>query len=275
MALIESNGVRLHVEETGNGTPIVFVHEFAGDCRSWESQVRFFSRRYRCITYNARGYPPSEVPEDPTQYGAMRAVEDLANVMRQLGVDKAHVVRLSMGAYATLNFGLRYPSMARSLVVAGAGSGSDPDTRPGFLAECEAFAKRVLDVGMQEGCIDFALSPTRRHYREKDPRGFEEFVHQFEEHSALGSALTMRGYQMKRATIYELEPQLRQLKVPTLIVTGDDDDPCVEPAFFMKRTIPSARLWVVPRTTHQINLEETDAFNRGVLDFISTVDKRA
>jgi pimeloyl-ACP methyl ester carboxylesterase len=274
VATIDSNGLRLYVEETGTGTPIVFVHEFAGDCRSWEPQVRYLSRRYRCITYNARGYPPSDVPEDPDQYSATHAVNDLANVVLQLGLDKAHIVGLSMGGYAALNFGLRYPHMTRSLVVAGAGSGSDPDTRSAFLAECDGLAGRLLKLGMREGSLQYANNPTRKRFHEKDARGFEEFCRQFGEHSALGSALTMRGYQMRRATIYELEPQLRQLQVPTLIMTGDDDGPCVAPALYMKQTIPAARLWIVPHTTHQINLEEPDAFNRAVLDFISTIDQK-
>lgn len=274
MTMIDSNGARLYAEETGKGTPIVFVHEFAGDHRSWEPQVRFLSRRYRCITFSARGYPPSDVPEDAGMYSAEHAVDDIASVMRHFGIDRAHVVGLSMGAYATLGFGIRYPQMARSLVVAGAGSGSDPDTRQGFLSECEALATRLLARGMAEASAEYAASVTRCRYAEKDPRGFAEFCRQFGEHSALGSALTMRGYQMKRATIYELEARLKQLNVPTLVITGDDDLPCVAPAVFMKRTIPSASLWVVPHTTHQVNLEEPDAFNRAVLDFVSSVDQK-
>ncbi len=274
MVMVNSNGVRLYAEETGSGTPIVFVHEFAGDHRSWEPQVRFLSRRYRCITFNARGYPPSDVPQDSEQYSATHAVDDVAAVLRHFGIDKAHIVGLSMGGYAALNFGLRYPHMARSLVVAGAASGSGPATRQAFLDECAALANLLLDKGMDEGSRHYASSSTRRHYKAKDPRGFDEFCRQFAEHSALGSALTMRGYQMRRPSVVELEPQLRKMDVPTLIVTGDDDIPCLEPAFFMKQTIPSAMLWVVPRTTHQINLEEPDAFNRAVLDFISSVDQK-
>ncbi|MBX9962698.1 MAG: alpha/beta hydrolase [Burkholderiales bacterium] len=275
MATVESNGVRLYAESTGDGVPIVFVHEFAGDYRNWEHQVRFLARRYRCITFNARGYPPSEVPQDPERYSQTHAVDDIANVLRHFGVERAHVVGLSMGGYATLNFGLRYPAMARSLVVAGAGHGSDPDKRQQFLADCDELANRLLQVGMEEGITHYANSPIRRRYREKDPRGFEEFNRQFAEHSALGSALTMRGYQMRRSTIYELEPQLRTLTVPTLIVTGDDDEPCLAPALFMKRTIRDSMLWVVPRTSHPVNLEEPDAFNRMVFDFISAVDRRS
>ncbi len=274
MVMVNSNGVRLYAEETGSGTPIVFVHEFAGDHRSWEPQVRSLSRRYRCITFNARGYPPSDVPQDSEQYSATHAVDDIAAVLRHFGIDKAHIVGLSMGGYAALNFGLRYPHMARSLVVAGAASGSGPSTGKKFLDECAALANLLLEKGMEAGSQHYASHATRRHYKAKDPRGFDEFCRQFAEHSALGSALTMRGYQMRRPSVMELAPQLQKMEVPTLIVAGDDDAPCLEPALFLKQTIPSAMLWIVPRTTHQINLEEPDAFNRSVLDFISSIDQK-
>lgn len=273
MAMAASNGVHLYVESTGDGIPIVFVHEFAGDHRNWENQVRFFGRRYRCVTFNARGYPPSDVPNDVEQYSQQHAVDDIANVMRSEGIDRAHLVGLSMGGYATLNFGLAYPQMARSLVVAGAGHGSDPATRGQFLRDSAQLADRLVTLGMEEGIVHYANSAIRRRYKEKDPRGFDEFNRQFAAHSALGSSLTTLGYQLRRPTIYSLEAQLKRMNVPTLIVTGDDDEPCLEPALFMKRTIPDARLWVVPRTTHAVNLEEPDAFNRVVLDFITDIDR--
>jgi pimeloyl-ACP methyl ester carboxylesterase len=126
---------------------------------------------------------------------------------------------------------------------------------------------------MQEGIVHYANSTIRRRYKEKDPRGFDEFNRQFAEHSAMGSSLTTRGYQMKRPTIYQLEAELKRMMVPTLIVSGDDDEPCLQPALFMKRMIPDSRLWIVPRTTHPVNLEEPDAFNRVVLDFITQIDQ--
>ncbi|RQS26834.1 alpha/beta hydrolase [Burkholderia sp. Bp8989] len=273
MGFANSGGVKLYFEKTGQGTPIVFVHEFAGDYRNWENQVRFLSRRYQCITFNARGYPPSDVPEDPEQYSEAHAVEDIANVMRYCNVKKAHIVGLSMGGYATVNFGIAYPEMARSLVIIGAGHGSDPQGRERFLRDSGELADRLLSLGMQEGIVHYANSPIRRRYKEKDPRGFEEFNKQFAEHSPLGSALTTRGYQMRRSTIYELEAKLKTLDVPALIVTGDDDEPCLGPAIFMKKSIPDSRLWVVPRTSHPVNLEEPDAFNRAVLDFFTEIDQ--
>ena len=118
MHITTTDGVKLHVEDTGHGAPIVFVHEFAGDCRSYEPQVRFFARRYRCITFNARGYPPSDVPPSAESYSQERARDDIRDVLDGLGIQGAHIVGISMGGFATLHFGLTYPHRAKSLVIA-------------------------------------------------------------------------------------------------------------------------------------------------------------
>ena len=123
--LTTDDGIKLYYEETGTGIPIVFVHEFAGDCRSFEPQVRYFARRYRCITYNARGYPPSDVPRDAERYSQERARDDIRADKDALKLDKAHVVGLSMGGFAVLHFGMTYPERARSLVIAGCGYGAE------------------------------------------------------------------------------------------------------------------------------------------------------
>src|SRR4051794_11079803 len=134
------DGVQLYVEETGAGFPVLFVHEFAGDHRSWGPQVRALSRRYRCVTYNARGYPPSDVPEDQSAYSQARAVADAVAVLDALEIERAHVVGLSMGGFATLHLGLRHPERARSLVVAGVGYGARPELRQAFREESGATA---------------------------------------------------------------------------------------------------------------------------------------
>src|ERR1700757_4743357 len=123
--LTADDGVKLYYEEVGSGIPIIFVHEFAGDIRSYELQIRYFARRYRCIVYNARGYPPSDVPEDPARYSQERARDDIRAVLDGLGIAKAHVVGVSMGGFATLHSGLSYPDRALSLVVAGCGYGAE------------------------------------------------------------------------------------------------------------------------------------------------------
>ena len=267
-----NDGTRLYYESTGSGYPLLFSHEFAGDHRSWEPQVRYFSRRYRVIVYNARGYPPSDVPEEAGAYSQARAMQDIAQLLEALQVPQAHVVGLSMGGYATLHFGLNYPHMARSLVVAGCGYGSVSGDREKFQQDTAQVARRIRSEGMQAMAAVYSKGPTRVQFEDKDPRGWQEFADQLAEHSATGAALTMRGVQGQRPSVYELEAQMRQLLVPTLVVTGDEDEPCLEPGLFMKRAIPTAGLVIVPKTGHTINLEEPEAFNRIVSDFLSAVE---
>jgi pimeloyl-ACP methyl ester carboxylesterase len=270
--LTTDDGIRLYYEETGTGIPLVFVHEFAGDVRSWERQLRHFGRRYRCIAYNARGYPPSDVPELPDQYAQSRARDDITAVLDALAIGKAHIIGLSMGGFAALHFGFVYPDRARSLVVAGCGYGAVPDQREEFTAETEVMARRFDEFGMAQAAASYALGPSRVQLQNKDPRGFREFAEQFAQHSARGSALTMRGVQQRRPSLYDLTDEMAALDVPTLIMTGDEDWPCLEPALLMKRVIPTAALAVIPNSGHAINLEEPAAFNALVGDFLHAVD---
>ena len=272
MPYANSKGVQLYYEEAGKGVPVVFVHEFAGDIRSWEPQLRYFSRRYRCIAFNARGYLPSDVPESASQYSQAIAADDIANVMLDLGVRKAHIIGCSMGGYATLHFGLRHARMARSLTVIGAGYGSDPDKRAQFLKDTEVMARRFDELGTAEAISIYQIGPARVQYQNKDPRGFREFCEEFAEHSALGSANTLRGVQGRRPTIYSLERGLARMKVPTHIISGDEDTQCLEPGIFIKRVCPAARLTVVAATGHAVNVEEPDLFNQLTDDFLALVD---
>jgi pimeloyl-ACP methyl ester carboxylesterase len=266
------DGVKLYYEEAGSGTPIVFVHEFAGDHRSWEPQIRYFSRRYRCIAFNARGWPPSDVPLDVTRYSQARACDDIHSVLDALEIEQAHVVGLSMGGLATLHFGLTYPARTRSLLVAGAGYGSEPTEREKFRAEAVVIAAKLEKDGMTAFAEIYAHGPTRVQFENKDPRGFAEFKAMLAEHSAKGAANTQLGVQRKRPSVYELEEKLTASRVPMLIVTGDEDWPCLLPNVFIKQTCPTAALMVIPNSGHAINIEEPAAFNDALADFLAQVD---
>jgi len=272
MPRVPVNGIRLHYEEAGRGAPLVFVHEFAGEAQSWHLQVRFFARRYRAIVFNARGYPPSDVPTADAAYSQDHAVEDIRGLLDALGIDKAHVCGLSMGGYATLHFGIRHPARALSLVVAGCGYGSVAADRAQFKRDVAATAQRFLTEPMATLADVYCQGPTRVQFRDKDPKGWQEFHDLFAAQSALGHGLTMRGVQLARPSVYELEADLERLTVPTLIVTGDEDDPCLEPGIFLKRRIRTSGLVVIPKAGHTINLEEPEAFNRAVLDFLTAVE---
>ena len=256
------DGVRLYYEETGSGRPVIFVHEYAGDYRSWEPQMRHFGQRYRAITYNARGYPPSDVPEDVAKYSQARAADDIRSVLDHLKIDKAHVVGLSMGGFATLHYGFRHPTRALSLCVAGCGYGAEKGQTERFRAEAETIAAFIVEQGMEVFASKYAYGPTRVQFENKDPRGFDEFSRMLAEHSALGARNTQLGVQRERPSLYDLVDQMKALTLPTLILTGDEDWPCLPPGLLMKQTIPSAALSVMPNCGHAINIEDPDEFNR-------------
>jgi len=268
-----SDGVRLHIEDTSSGTPVVFVHEFGGDQRSWEPQVRFFSRRYRCITFNARGYPPSDVPGDASQYSQARAVDDIRDVMDHLGLERAHVVGLSMGGFATLHFGMTHPKRALSLVAAGVGYGAEKQHEEAFRKLSHEVADGFEAQGSEAYSQVYGATAARIPFLVKDPRGWSEFRGMLGEHSAIGSANTMRGVQAARPSLYDLEDALARIDAPTLIVAGDEDDQCLNPGIYLKRTIPKSGLIVMPKTGHTLNLEEPALFNRSVSEFFAAVEQ--
>jgi len=270
--LTTDDGVRLYYEEAGSGQPVVLVHEFAGDYRSYETQMRYFSRRYRCIAFNARGYPPSDVPDDAARYSQERARDDIRAVLDALGIARAHIVGISMGGFAVLHFGFTYPERAVSLVVAGCGYGAQPDKRQQFRDETARTAAQIAEKGMAEIAKTYGAGPTRVQYENKDPRGYAEFMTQLAEHSTLGAANTMRGVQARRPSLWDLVEPMKRLGVPTLVATGDEDDPCLEPGLLMKRAIPTAALVVFPNTGHALNIEEPDLFNRALDDFFHQVE---
>ncbi len=265
------DGVGLYYEETGSGESILFIHEFAGDHRSWEPQIRHFGETHRCIAYDARGYPPSDVPEDPAAYSQDFAVSDALAVLDHLEIERTHVVGISMGAFAALHLGLRHPSRTASLVIAGCGYGAHPDARSAFRAESEAVARAFEAEGAAGIATKYGSGPARVQFMNKDPRGWQRFVEMLSEHSTLGSSLTMMGVQRDRPSLYDLTDDLRALTVPTLLIVGDEDKGCLEANLMLKDVIPSAGLWVLARTGHTSNLEEPDLFNRLVADFLTDV----
>jgi 3-oxoadipate enol-lactonase len=266
------DSVRLYYEEVGSGTPIVFVHEFSGDYRSWEPQLRYFSRRHRCITFSFRGYKPSDVPRSPAAYTYRHFMGDVLAVLDHLALAKAHVVGLSMGGYSALQVGLQHPQRALSLTLAGTGSGSERAYTDEFRKRAHDTAERFERLGSAEVARTVAVSPNRVSFSVRDPRGFREFIDEFAAHDAQGSAHTQRAFQGERPSIYDFEDDIRRLGVPTLIIVGDEDDGCIEPSLFLKRMIAPSGLAMFPKTGHVVNLEEPALFNQTLDAFLTQVE---
>jgi len=267
--------VKLYYEEVGQGIPILFVHEFASDHRGWEPQMRELGKRYRCIAYSARGYTPSDVPADKNAYSYLHVMRDCVAVLDHLKIDAAHLVGLSMGGYTALQVALNHPARVRSMVLAGAGSGSERAYTEEFHRNSRELADKFEREGSAAVAQTYGLGPSRVPFLVKDPRGFAEFSRMLAEHDAQGSANTSRGFQGGRPSLYDFESKIRALKIPALIVVGDEDERCIEPSLFLKSAIAASGLVMFPKTGHVVNLEEPDLFNQAVSDFLGRVDAGA
>ena len=270
-SVLTSDGVELHTESTGRGDAILFIHEYAGDHRSWEPQVRRFSRSHRCIVYAARGYSPSQVPAAAGAYSQQHAVDDAVAVLDGLGVEAADAIGISMGGFAGLHLAMQHPARIRSLVVAGTGYGAHPAEAARFRNESEAIARLIEESGIESFARRYLSGPARVQFRNKDPRGWEELVRQLGEHPVDGAVRTMRGVQRERPSLYALEAELSRIDAPVLILAGDEDDGCLETSLWLKRVIPRSGLAVLPKSGHTLNLEEPDLVNAFIADFLGRV----
>lgn len=270
---VADDGVCLYYEESGDGTPLVFLHEFAGDHRSWEPQVRHFSRAYRCVVVAARGFPPSQVPKDPAAYSQNRAVADVINVLDSAGIGRAFFIGNSMGGFTALHLALQQPDRTIGAVVAGCGYGAHPDKEAAFRAESEKVAIAFETEGSEAMSRWYGVGPARVQFLAKDPRGHAEHVRILAEHDAVGAANTMRGVQKGRPSLYAMREQLASCQAPVLVIAGDEDNGVLETDLMLKRTIPRCGLAIFPKSGHVTNLEEPALFNTFVQSFLTAVQQ--
>jgi pimeloyl-ACP methyl ester carboxylesterase len=273
MPYVDAAGVKLYFEEHGDGYPIIFLHEFGYDIRQWNNQVCHFARAYRCIAYNARGYPPSDVPDNAALYGWEFSVDDIAAVMRHLSIDRAHVVGLSMGAYAALQFGLQHPEKTSAIVAGAVGSGSPPSQRHAWAKETSVLSRIFVEHGMSSMAERMGRGPSRIQLKYKDRKTWQEFVEHLRQKSARGMSNTMARCQGLRPSLHDLRDVLSAMRVPILLAVGDEDVACLETNLMLKSSLSNAGLWICPNTGHAINLEEPAAFNAQLENFLSAVER--
>jgi pimeloyl-ACP methyl ester carboxylesterase len=268
-----SDGAKLYYEVQGSGPAIVFVHELAGTCRSFDLQVAALKPRFKCIAFNARGYPPSDVPATVDSYSQDIAAGDIGAVLDAAGLAAAHVMGVSMGSAAALQFALNNPARVRSAILCSIGSGSDAKPEE-YVANMEAMAARVEANGMRQIQENFTTSPARLKLKDKNPAQFEKFLQEISQFSVLGLTNTMRGVQKRRAPLYAHKDRIASMKIPTLVVLGGDDQGCDKPSHFLSQTLPGARLEILPHTGHGVNIEEPERVNRMVAEFIDGIEAR-
>jgi pimeloyl-ACP methyl ester carboxylesterase len=268
-----ADGTSLYYESQGSGAAIIFVHELAGTCHSFDLQVAALKGSYRCITFNARGYPPSDVPESVDSYSQDIAASDIGAVLDAAAEKDAHVMGVSMGSAAALQFTIAQPNRVRSAILCSIGSGSDakPDE---YVANMEGMAARVEKNGMDQIRQNFTSSPARLKLKEKSPAEYQKFLEDLERFSVQGLTNTMRGVQKRRPPLYAHKDQIAALRVPALVIYGGIDPGCEKPSHFLAETLPGARLEMLPNTGHGVNLEEPDRVNQLVAEFIGAVEAK-
>jgi pimeloyl-ACP methyl ester carboxylesterase len=267
-----SDGIKLFYESAGTGSAIIFVHEFGGNHWSWEPQMNFFARRHTCVSFAARGFAPSDIPEDVERYSQARAADDIIEVMDAANISQAHIVGLSMGGFAALHAGLRHPDRVLSLVAAGTGYGAEKQHEDYFRGISEQVAQNFSQKGAEHFAPTYAEGASRVQFQAKDPRGWKVFADRLAQHSSIGAANTMRGVQMRRPSLYDLADSFARMQAPVLVMVGDEDDHCLQPGLFLKRAIPRCGLAVLPKSGHTLNLEEPALFNTLLGEFIAQVE---
>ena len=267
---------RLYYEASGEGTPVLFIHGNFGDRRHWDDQFPVFAERHCAIRYDVRGFGKSDMPIEGRPYSHH---EDAAALMRNLGIEKAHVIGLSMGAGIAADFVLEHPEMSRSLVsvgpwITGYNSRTVEKVFDGVKAVASAFQSKGTAAALEEfltGMLGQSLgmnSSVEARLREFGADySFWHLCHDDPGERKGSSETTQIG--MPAAE------RIAGMRVPALIVTADHDIPaCIEIAELMEHKISGARKIVMPDTGHIINMERPEEFNRIVLNFLAEADGR-
>jgi pimeloyl-ACP methyl ester carboxylesterase len=270
--VLTSDAVRLHVNQAGEGSPVLFLHEYCADHRSWAGQLAELGSAHHCIAYAARGYPPSDVPPDASAYSWQRAVADAVDVLNALHVESAHVVGLSMGGYTAIQLGLHHPGRVRSVLAVSTGTGSDPKIRADYLEETKRVADQLRSQGAAPVGRQMAEGPSRVQLKRRNPAAWQEMVEQFASFSATGLANTIVNVQGMRPSLFNMSDELARATFPLLVVNGDEDEACLPAGLMLKRTVPECGMYVLPMTGHSPNLELPEEFNAITRRFLELVE---
>ena len=267
---IAINGFEMYVEEHGTGYPLVFSHDYASNHRTWDAQVDRFSREYRCVTYSSRGFLPSEVPQDVAQYSPDLVIDDLLALLDALEIERAHLVGVSAGSNIVLQAAMKRPDRCSAVVACAAGTGSVD--REHFLEHIGGLGKLARSGNMDEVAAQFCEGAFVQDFKHKNPVGWQRFRDGMAKCSPLGWANAVDGVLLKRPVVFAREDALVACRPPTLIMAGDNDATCVEPAHFMHDLLSHSALALIPRSGHFIHLEEPELFNTLVASFLRRVE---
>ena len=271
-----SDACRLWYDEIGQGAPVVFVHEFGGDHRSWSEQSGALSKYHRCITYAARGFIPSDSPRDSSLYGQFQATGDLLAIADCLALESFHLVGTSMGSFTSLDFTLSHGTRVRSLTLIGNSSGPRNDAeRSAYRSDWVGKEIAAREEAGGAGAVAvLAEDPAYRTFQKSRPDAWQTYADRLAEQSVSGSLNILRTLHWNRRSLWDDEARLRLVDCPVLLVYGCEDYYLVgETNAYLSSVIPRATLEPFAKTGHLVNLERPDEFNALLRSNIAMVEK--
>jgi pimeloyl-ACP methyl ester carboxylesterase len=253
MATLHRNGTSIHYEVHGKGPAILLTHGYSATSEMWEGQIDTLSRHHSLILWDMRGHGQSDYPDDPKAYSEAETVEDMEAILDAADANRAVVGGLSLGGYMSLAFHRKYPERVRALMIIDTGPGfRNDEARKGWNETAMRTAERFEKDG---------LAPLRGQSRERS---------QSTHRSAKGLVLAARGMLTQRdAQVIESLPEIR---VPSLVVVGANDTPFLKAADYMAAKIPNAEKVVISDAGHAANIDQPQAFNEAVMNFLRSVE---
>ena len=244
------NGIAIDYEVSGSGPVVLLSHGYGSTRHMWDEQHRALADRWRVVSWDMRGHGQSDSPADPAQYSAAVTVADMAALLRHVGAERAIIGGLSLGGYVSLAFALAHPDLTQALVICDSGPGyRNAEARAGWNQRAQERAAALEAKGLE------ALG--------RRSRETQQAVHR----SAQGLAHAARGMLAQEGS--QVIDGLATIRVPTLIIVGDQDQPFVAPSEYMAKKIPGARLAVIPGAGHSSNLDQPEVFNRVLREFLA------
>jgi pimeloyl-ACP methyl ester carboxylesterase len=262
--------VRIYYEAHGSGTPLVLAYGIGGNVEMWDVNRDALAARHRLVLWEPRGHARSASPEDPAKYSFERWVFDLKAVLDDLGIRKAHIGGLSLGAGIATRFALRFPARVRSLVVTNSSSAAGLPLSVENLVMRARSIEITLTKGM-DAMAEYAMAanPNLSERLALDPGARAEFYEEYRRLSPIGYANSLRAL----IAMDHINDQLRRLRMPVLLI-GADRDPSLEPMKVMHRRVRGSRLVVLSPASHFGNRDQPEAWNRTVLEFLARCDRR-
>lgn len=251
MAYLTNDGVRIFYEASGDGPAVLLSHGYSATSEMWRGQVDALSERYRVIVWDMRGHGQSDSPADDLAYSEEATVSDMAAVLDACDVPSAVIAGLSLGGYMSLAFRLVYPDRVDALMLF--------DTGPGYKKDDARAKWNEMAAGVGARFDERGL--------EALGRGAE--VRTASKQSPAGLARAARGMLAQRDA--RVISSLSDIVVPTLVLVGADDKGYLAGTDYMAAKIPNAIKVVIPDAGHAANIDQPDAFNQAVGQFLESL----